>query len=194
MARTKEYDKNKALNNALILFWTHGYSATSIQQLCAVMEMSRSSIYEEFGNKRDLFIESMSHYTNSANILIDVIIESETPELAIRKFYDVAFIEPSDKLRGRGCLLVHTILELREVDQELSNMASDYFEKLEKAFVTCFKKCALEGNLKSGLDPRVVASFILTLVKGLRVSERQGANEAYLRGVIETSLLVFKNY
>ena len=191
MARTKAYDKDQALESAMTLFWAQGYTATSVQQLLDVMSISRSSMYSEFGNKRDLFVEVLSLYFSLTNELINVVSRADDPADAIRKFYEVGFVQQSDTLLYRGCLLVNTILELRDVDNELSLIAAQYFDEVEKALVSCFQRCASSRTLHPRHDPKMLASFFMTVIKGMRVVARQIPSENYLRGVIETALTVF---
>ncbi len=190
MARTKEYRKEEALEAAMTLFWKQGYSATSIQQLLTVMGLSRSSMYAEFGNKRDLFEEALARYNNAVESLIRTISDASDPAEAVRNFFDASFGEHNSDMLFRGCLLVNTILEMRDVDDELSTSATKYLEKIEQAFSCCFKRCARKGTLHRDLDPELLAGFFMTVAKGIRVVSRQQPTKSYLRGVVETALLV----
>ncbi len=192
MARTKEYDRDQALENAMMLFWAQGYTTTSVQQLLDVMGISRSSMYTEFGNKRDLFVEVMSLYNRFSTGLIDTVARANNPADAVREFYEIGFVQQPNKMLYRGCLLVNTILELRDVDDELSLTAIKYFDEIEKTFANCFQKCISNGTLQQDLDPEVLASFFMTAIKGMRVVARQNPSEAYLHGIIDTALLVFQ--
>src|ERR1700757_4861162 len=55
MARPKSYERDTVLIAARDVFWERGYEATSIAALEERTGLSRSSLYEEFGSKRDLF-------------------------------------------------------------------------------------------------------------------------------------------
>lgn len=193
MARTKEYDRDMALERAMMLFWAQGYTATSVQQLLVAMGISRSSMYTEFGNKRDLFLESLSLYNSLTNVLIDTISKAVDPVEAVRGFYEIGFYRQPEKLLYRGCLIINSILELRDVDNELSSIASGYINEMEHTLAICFRKCIACGTLHKDLNPEVLASFYLTVIKGMRVAVRQNQSEEYLRGVIETALLVLTN-
>jgi len=192
MARTKEYNKGQALENAMILFWAQGYTATSVQQLLDVMNINRSSMYAEFGNKRDLFMEVMALYNSLTKSMYEAISRADNPVEAVRNFYDIGFTQHTDKQLYQGCLLVNTILELRDVDNELSSIASNYFQEIEKAFARSFQNCALKGTLKQNRDPEMLAAFIMTVFKGMRVVARQKPSRTYLNGVLETALLIFQ--
>lgn len=191
MARTKAYSRQQALENAATLFWKQGYTATSVQQLLNTMGINRSSMYTEFGSKRDIFLEVMELYRSWSRKLIDAISEATDPVQAVREFYTIGFEKQSQETLNKGCLLINSILELREVDSELCTLASQYIDELENAFANCFQKCISLGTLTKEHDPVMLAGYIMTVIKGMRVAARQAPDANYLRGVLEMSILVF---
>ncbi|WP_278020710.1 TetR/AcrR family transcriptional regulator [Flavobacterium ginsengisoli] len=52
MARTKEFNEDQALDKAIEIFWHKGYNGTSAQDLVTHLGLSRSSLYDTFGDKR----------------------------------------------------------------------------------------------------------------------------------------------
>jgi TetR/AcrR family transcriptional repressor of nem operon len=64
MARPREFDPDAALESAMQLFWSQGYEATSLDDLCAATSLSRSSLYATFGDKRALLLKSIDRYTD----------------------------------------------------------------------------------------------------------------------------------
>ena len=62
MARQREFDADAALDRAMDLFWSKGYEATSLDDLCEVTGLSRSSLYAAFGSKRNLLLRSVERY------------------------------------------------------------------------------------------------------------------------------------
>jgi len=57
MARPREFDRNLVLEKAMQVFWSQGYEATSLTDLARSMGLSKSSLYDTFGSKHDLFLE-----------------------------------------------------------------------------------------------------------------------------------------
>jgi AcrR family transcriptional regulator len=55
----KQFDRDEALSRAIEVFWEQGYLGTSIEDLLEAMELSRSSMYSTFGDKKALFLEAL---------------------------------------------------------------------------------------------------------------------------------------
>lgn len=49
----------------MLVFWKRGYERTSIQDLEGAMGLKRTSIYNAFGNKREIFQRVMACYKES---------------------------------------------------------------------------------------------------------------------------------
>ena len=193
MARPAEFDRQEALENAMMLFWSQGYTATSVQQLLDCMDISRSSMYAAFGTKRDLFVEVLHRFNEIPQELVKVMSEAQDPVRGLRDFFEMGFFHHPDKLVSQGCLWVNTILEMDGVDNDLCAIAAGHADEIENAFADYFRRCRANGTLPKGHDPEALARFVMTIVKGMRVNVRQKPGEAYLRDIIETALLVLQN-
>ena len=62
MARPTDFDRNTVIQKAQEVFWTKGYNGTSMQDLVDATQLNRSSIYNSFGSKHDLFQETLKDY------------------------------------------------------------------------------------------------------------------------------------
>ena len=59
MARPREFDRTKALHQAVEAFWEMGYEGTSTATLVERLGIGRSSLYAAFGSKDELYAEAM---------------------------------------------------------------------------------------------------------------------------------------
>jgi len=64
MVRTKEFDRARALDAAVRVFWKRGYGGTSVQALVDAMGLHRAHLYDAFGSKEDLFAEVVARYSD----------------------------------------------------------------------------------------------------------------------------------
>jgi len=60
--RPRAYDPEQALEAAMRTFWKSGYSGTSLDDLCAAMQMNRPSLYAGFGDKQHLYLQAMQRF------------------------------------------------------------------------------------------------------------------------------------
>jgi AcrR family transcriptional regulator len=63
--RPRSFDRDDALRRAMLLFWRHGYDATSISLLTEAMGIGAPSLYAAFGDKRALFKEALERDMSS---------------------------------------------------------------------------------------------------------------------------------
>ncbi|MCH7554884.1 MAG: TetR family transcriptional regulator, partial [Proteobacteria bacterium] len=64
-ARPREFDTTQALDRAMRVFWAQGYDATSLCDLLCAMGLSKSSLYETFGSKHELYLAALDHYNRT---------------------------------------------------------------------------------------------------------------------------------
>ena len=67
MARPREFDEASAIHRAMHAFWDGGYEGTSTQPFCEATGLGRSSIYNTFNSKRELFDRTLQHYAETAD-------------------------------------------------------------------------------------------------------------------------------
>ena len=79
-----------------------------------------------------------------------------------------------------GCMMVNSILELADVDQELCQLAARKLQQIEDLFAELLSS--------SHPQPQQAAAVVMTLNKGIRVSSRSGASQGELRQVISSTL------
>ncbi len=111
MARPPEFDRAKALDGAMKLFWSRGYTATSLSDLLEVMGIARSSFYASFGTKRKLFIECLELFGDRTLAIVDKhATQLPSTDLA-RAFFNTTLLDVSQRRAKHGCMMVNTILE-----------------------------------------------------------------------------------
>ena len=120
IGRPKEFDEADVLQQAMEVFWAHGYEATSVQDLLDAMGINRASMYDTFGDKHALFMAAFEHYGRTVTRGVEEVLDGPGSPLAnIRK---VLTRMAGDVVggRSRGCLACNTAVELAPHDSEVA--------------------------------------------------------------------------
>lgn len=170
------------------LFWARGYEAASLPMLLEAMGIARSSFYASFADKRTVFLECLELFARrTLHILDDEEIEC-APERAAAVFFERTLFEVPRRRCAYGCMMVNTILELAEVDAQLSQIAAQKLDLIEQRFQTLFLQAQAQGRLDASHSSVVLARYVMNVNQGLRVSSRKGLPAKQLRETVEVSL------
>ncbi|AQA19252.1 TetR family transcriptional regulator [Halioglobus japonicus] len=188
MPRSAEFDRTKALEAAMKLFWARGYTACSLPDLLAAMNIARSSFYASYSTKRELFVECLIMFGDRTLTMVERHAEDRSATELARAFFESTMLQVSPNKVQQGCMMVNTVLELADVDSELCELATDKLDAIENAFVRAFTADLSSGASTSHLDPQTLAALVMTLNLGLRVQCRRPHSPAELQHLIDNSL------
>jgi TetR/AcrR family transcriptional regulator, transcriptional repressor for nem operon len=188
MGRPAEFDRDRALEAAMRLFWGQGYGATSLEDLLSAMAIGRSSFYAAFGDKRSLFVEAVELFAARTRGMLDVSGDSEESLASIPHFFRATLLDAPRRRVVRGCLMVNTVLEMADVDSELSALAAHELEGIENFFFDCFELAQRAGEYPADRTASELAGHIMVLNQGLRVASRRGTPRSELKKRVETGL------
>jgi TetR/AcrR family transcriptional repressor of nem operon len=189
MARTIEFDRPKAVNRALVLFWRKGYQATSLADLLAAMGIGRSSFYAAFTDKRSLFIACLDLFSTRTLDLLQRARAEMPPVDALQTFFERNFVGAggAGAVRGHwGCMLVNTVLEMAGVDDELAARASHHLGEMQRVFQACLQDAGAAPTRAEDL-----AAMLMLVNEGIRVSSRRRLPDAqHLQPIATTFRLI----
>jgi len=191
MARTKDFDEDEVLKKAMNLFWHKGYNGTSMQDLVDGLGISRSSMYDTFGDKHSLFIRSLENYKKMATSAMRSIVEN-APDAkeAIRRMLNYTVTEMLRDDQHKGCFLVNAGVEMAPHDTETNKMLCDNDRQLEAYFNEIIKTGQNNGEIPKGQSSHALAQFILNSIKGIRVTAKSGADKKVFKDIVEMTMKV----
>jgi TetR/AcrR family transcriptional repressor of nem operon len=189
MARTKEFEPERALESAMDLFWRRGYEATSVQDLLEEMGIGRGSMYGTFGDKRELFLAALDRFEALRVSRADEILAASPSALeGIRRLFETTIEGLVSYEPRRGCLLANTAVELAPHDAEVAARISRYVERTEEALEKALVRGRAEGEIPADKDPRALARFLVSTLHGVRVLARAGVDRSVLDDSVRTAL------
>jgi TetR/AcrR family transcriptional repressor of nem operon len=170
MVRQREFDKEKALDDAMELFWEKGYAATSISDLTAKMGIQRPSLYATFGDKEELFEAALRKYTNLHASLIRTKLQNTTSvkEAFSNLFKELIEEEYKDKV-SKGCFCINTIVELAPHDEKFEILTREHEMYLTVIFQETLLKGIKTGEIEGNLDVKALAQTLVIALIGITV-------------------------
>lgn len=189
MARPREFDADAALDRAMEMFWSKGYEATSLDDLCEVTGLSRSSLYATFGSKRNLLLRSVDRYVeqrtpNIAEILAQPLPIHDAFAALARRFIDQIVSGPG----RRGCFLGNCAAELPRSDRAALARVREGLESTEATFRDALVRARARAELPSGADVDALARFLMAGFQGLRLVGKVNPDRAVLEDIATTML------
>jgi len=188
MSRPKEFDRDRALKKAMDVFWQQGYEATSTDDLIRAIGIGRQSMYDTFGDKRKLYLEALHLYeANTGAELFKRIYECPSPFVALCD-YILSIADGTLTDRVRGCFFVNATTELAPSDPDVAALIRTSSIKCEAAFERILREAKGRGEVERSLDERVAARFLLSTIRGLRVSAKANVEPEDLRAIASLAL------
>lgn len=192
MARTKEFDKEQVLKKAMDLFWSKGYNATSMQDLVDGLGISRSSMYDTFGDKEALFCEALSSYKKHQSASIcDAFSNIPSPLQAIKTIFG-GVITQSVNDENKGCFLVNSATELSSNNEKVRDLVCQNTEEVVNTLTLGIKKGQDLGEIKTTTEARQLAYFIYNTMTGIQVGLRAGIDKQTLSDIVAVAISAIK--
>lgn len=170
MARQREFEPDIALEQAMQAFWTKGYKATSLDDLCTATGLSRSSLYATFGGKRALLHRSLERYEKQGLARINAALERPLP---VREAIAGFVGELIDRIVAgpgrRGCFIGNCAAELARRDHATAVKVRRSLERIESAFAAALLRGQAQGEISATADVRSLARFLVAGIQGLRL-------------------------
>ena len=186
--RPRSFNVDTALESALKVFWAKGYEGASLPDLTKAMKINRPSLYAAFGSKEQLFRRAVDRYMQGPGGYIREALAAATAREAVERLLRGAADLLARPRRPRGCLMVQGALvcgnDAEPVRKELAKRRKAGDELIRQRL----ERAAAEGDLPVGVDPKGLAQFVCTVIRGMAVQAAGGASQGELRTVAEMAL------
>jgi AcrR family transcriptional regulator len=188
MGRPREFDAETALDQAMEVFWRHGYEGSTIAQLTEAMGINPPSLYACFGNKEGLLKAALDRYTKLRGVWMDEVVAAPTArDVAERMLMGIAD-KQTDPANPPGCLLVQGGIACgtgsENVPFELAARRAQNEDQLRDRFI----RAKAEGDLKPASDPAALARYVSAVAVGMGVMASSGADREALRQVASVAV------
>ena len=188
MARPKEFDPERAVEQAMEVFWRQGFEATSVTDLTDALGISRASLYGTFGSKDAVYERALERYrllegTRALGCLAGAGTARERVRALFDRFASGALQDPDNK----GCLILNAAME-RPHDPSTAAQVRAALGGIELALAGVLAEARERGELDPGKDPRELARFLTTALQGVRLMAKATRDPRVLQDTIAVAL------
>ncbi|MEL1263047.1 helix-turn-helix domain-containing protein [Pseudoxanthomonas putridarboris] len=179
--RPREFDRELALQGAMKVFWAKGFAATSMEDLVSAMGIGRQSLYNAFGDKRQLYLEALrayQHATTSAHLA-----RLDAPASPLEGIHDLlaGLAAPDDEVRALGCMGVGSVCEFGAADADLARLREKTGRMLARRVLARLRDGQARSEVAATLDAEQAARHVLMTMAGIQVAARGGASVKEIR-------------
>lgn len=189
MPKVKQFDKEKVLEAASIIFRQKGYNGTSIDEILKATGLSRSSLYDSFQDKHNLYLQSLEFYKNASEENMEEVGQKdlnglEKIEYLFKEVVNHLVNHPDDN----GCLMVNAAAEMSKQCDKTSQVICNNKENVQDLFGTWLAEAQAAKIVTLSKPPKSYGSFLFNTLCGLKVMSQSGASKAELNNVVKVTL------
>jgi AcrR family transcriptional regulator len=184
--RPRSFDREDVLKRAMMLFWRHGYDATSISLLTEAMGIGAPSLYAAFGDKRALFKEALDHYMTTYGSFTLRAFQEDDPRVAIERLLLGAAAAFTSAGHPPGCMVITAATncapESAAVEKRLRTIRAGTVDAIEE------KIASGPQGLPPHANARTLALFFSATLQGMSAQARDGASRGDLEAIARAAL------
>ena len=191
MARPREFDIDDVLEKAMQAFWSGGYAATSLADLTSAMGISKSSFYETFGSKHELFLATIERYGDTAaERTVGVLENSPYAKGAIATVFEYVIDAATTEGERRGCFINNCAVESASHDADVASRVVTCMTRLETAFESAVGRGQEAGDIATDHNPKALARFLTCNMQGLISTAKANPDKEKLNDIVRVVLAV----
>ncbi len=151
--------------------------------------VSRYGLYSTFGNKKELFEQSLERFAEGMGKQSFLrLLEPDASLDNIHKIFDERVTDMCCLEENKGCLFIHTAMELAPQDDEIRGVLQKFMKRMSKAFSIGLESAKERGEIRDDVDVRAAGELLTSTMFGLAVLGRSGFERATLDGIVDNTL------
>jgi AcrR family transcriptional regulator len=176
IGRPPSFDRAVALEQAMLLFWRHGYEATSLSDLTRALGVTAPSIYSAFGNKKGLFLEAVSLYLSGGSSPTAIIDAAPSARDAAQVLMEGAAVAYTGEETPPGCMLATSAISVSAEAADVQAHLSAIRNGVEAHLRARIQAEVADGTLPPHTDAEILAAHTTAIIQGLSTLARDGAS------------------
>lgn len=185
MSGRKQFDEASAIDAAMTAFWSEGFEATSVHDLERATGLNKSSLYNAYGSKEQLFARCMERFSELYGMRLQGELDHPDFATAVDGFFGRLVERLEDDDLPKGCLATMAAMEFGGSDSEAGKRVAANLEWMRDAFKRRCVRAVDDGELPKDTDTDAVAAMLLAMTRGVAVLNRGHSDPALVRQAVK---------
>jgi len=186
--RPLSFDREAALEQAMLVFWRRGYEASSLAELTDKMGISPPSLYAAFGDKKQLFLAAVERYMARSEASAETIRDAPSARDAVHALLHGAAIGDTQRGKPAGCLLASGAANCSAPSHDVQAAMAKLRAKLERALRERIAAGVERGELSPDTDAATLAAFYMSIRNGMSTQAQDGAKRERLVAIADAAM------
>ena len=186
--RPISFDRDAALEAAMLLFWERGFEGASMADLTQAMGINPSSIYAAFGDKHALFSLSVKRYLETRARYATEALEEPTLEKVIRALFDntVAFLTTPG--HPPTCMTLTGAMGCSAEAAPARDLMTEVRRQNEVAIRERLLEARKSGELSKDINVDDYTRYLSSILAGLSIQAANGSTKTELKRTSQMAL------
>ena len=189
MPRTEDFNRAEVLDKAKNTFWLKGYNGTSMQDLVDATGLNRSSLYNSFGSKMELFEEALKQYQQDSGQIFD---RARKQNRSAIETIGLIFLYVMDEIKNdpqqKGCMVINCATELGNQDLQLKGLLDANQNKMVAIFEELVINGQQDGSIRRDESSKKLAHYLVSSFQGFRITGMNTTDPVILKSIIQNIL------
>lgn len=187
--RPIQFDPDWALDAATATFWSKGYEATSMQDLLEATRLSKSSLYQAFGGKPELFRRCLVRYADDMVRRFHKRLRTASSTLDFLRATLMQMAgEGVDTATPRGCLIMNTAAEFGQRDPAFAECVDEGIARFRAVFQLALSRGQKAGEIRREPSAATLADYVVSSIAGIRTMVKAGVSRKALQPIVDIVL------
>jgi AcrR family transcriptional regulator len=182
------FDRDAALEAAMLLFWERGFEGTSMADLTRAMGLNPSSIYAAFGDKHALFSAAVRRYMEIRAQYATKALEEPTLKRVIRALFNstVAFLTTPG--HPPTCMTLAGAAGCSLEAKPARDLMTEIRKQNQIAIRERLLKARKSGELPKGINVDDYVRYLSSIIAGLSIQAANGSTREELKRTAKMAL------
>ena len=188
--RPKTFNRERTLEIAMQLYWREGIDGVSVNEICQRAEVSKPSLYREFGNEDGLMKAAIIHYQKNVLEPVFALLKNE---VAFRETLNQLIeinTEVVDVEAPKGCLFVKMRASRLHVGEETREQIDVIQKSILDAYQSWIDDAKDRGEISTNIDSKFAANYLSSQFGNAKAQQARGENAEEIRAILEMALSV----